>query len=216
VGRQIAEELRREGRSVVVIDSDPVALAEAARADLKVVAGNAAEDATLLEAGIERAAGLIAAVGADVDNLFVTLSARALRADLPIVARANHDDAIPKLRRAGATQVVSPYATAGRQMARLVLRPATVDFIETLMRGANAELLLEDVRVADGSPLVGLTIAEARQRLPNTLLLAVQRAGEMITPPASELTLQAGDVIAAVGREEELRQLERASEEPPA
>ncbi len=178
VGRQIAEELKRDGQPVVVVDLSPVALEAAARAGLQTADGNATEDETLVAAGIERAAGLITAVATDADNVFVTLSARALRPSMPIVARANHDDAIPKLRRAAATQVVSPYSMAGRQMTRLALRPATVDFVETLLRGADTELLLEDVRVAGGSSLVGVAVAEARRRAPEALLLAVQREGQ--------------------------------------
>lgn len=213
VGRQIADELVRDGRQVVVVDTDPEALASAVAVGdgLATVEGNATEDETLLAAGIARAGGLIAAVASDADNIFVTLSARALHPSLAIVTRANHDDAIPKLRRAGATQVVSPYAMAGRQMARLALRPATVDFVETLMRGTNAELLLEDVRIAGGSPLAGLSVADARRRLSDVLLLALRREGEMTAPLPADLTLRADDVLAAVGREDALRRLEDAS-----
>jgi len=159
---------------------------------------------------------LITAVATDADNVFVTLSARALRPDLPIVARANHDDAVPKLRRAGATQVVvSPYATAGRPMARLALRPATVDFVETLLRGADGELLLEDVRVAPESALVGVAVREAREQAAGgAMLLAVRRDGRTLAPPPADLALQAGDVIAAVGGAAQLRTLERACEGP--
>jgi voltage-gated potassium channel len=211
VGRQIAEELRREGHEVVVIDSAADALREAAADDFPTVAGDAAADDILRHAGIERAAGLITAVATDADNVFVTLSARALRPTLPIVARASSDDAIPKLHRAGATQVVSPYAMAGRQMARLALRPATVDFVETLLRGAGGDLLLEDVHVATDSPLAGVSIEEARRRYPDVTLFALQRDGTTIAPLAGDLTLAPGDILAAVGAEAALRELELAS-----
>ena len=207
--------MKREGRPVEVIDTDEAALREAAWDGLLTVAGNATEDETLLRAGIERAGGLITAVATDADNVFVTLSARALRPDLPIVARANNDGAVAKLRRAGATQVVSPYAMAGRQMARLALRPATVDFVETLLRGEDGELLLEDVRVAPGSALVGVPITAARERaLGGATLLAVQRDGRTLAPPPGDLALRSGDVIAAVGSAAQLRTLERACEGP--
>ncbi len=216
VGRQIVQELRRERRPVVVLDVNPPSLEEAAREGLLVVHGNATEDETLRRAGIERARGLITAVANDADNVFVTLSARALRPDLPIVARANFDDAVPKLRRAGATQVVSPYAMAGLQMARLVVRPSTVDFVETLLRGTDGDLLLEDLRVAAGSLLVDLPVAEVRRRFADALLLAVQRDGRLLAPPPAELALRAGDVVAFVGRGEQLRALERASQDATA
>jgi voltage-gated potassium channel len=135
VGREIAEQLQRDGQSVVVVDHDAEPLATAAAAGFLAVGGDATSDATLLRARIDSASGLITAVATDADNVFVVLSARSLAADLPIVARASHDETVAKLYRAGASQVVSPYDMAGRQMARLVRRPATVAFVENLFQG---------------------------------------------------------------------------------
>src|SRR5262249_16383112 len=132
VGRQTALALRELGHQVVVIDADAAAVRNAIASGFLAVEGDATEDATLTHAGIQHAAGLLIALGEDADNVYATLSARALHAALPIVARANEASAVPKLMRAGATQVVSPYDTASRQMARLALRPRTVDFIEDL------------------------------------------------------------------------------------
>ncbi len=210
VGRQIAAQLQRYRRPVVVVDRDPVALAEAASDGLLTVQGDATEDDVLKEAGIERARGLITAVATDADNVFVTLSARALRPDLPIVARANVEDAAPKLQRAGATHVVSPYAIAGRQMASLAVRPSTVSFVETLLHGTKGDLLLEDLTLAPGSAMVGLKLSDLLHRCPGILVLAVQRAGEMLAPPAGDLVLEPGDVLAIVGTEAQLRALEEA------
>ena len=213
VGRQIAFELRRERRPFAVIDVNQLSLELASEDGLLGEPGNATEDAVLNHAGIMRARALITAVASDADNIFVTLSARSLRPDLPIVARANFDDAAGKLRRAGATQVVSPYAMAGRQMARLAVRPSTVDFVETLLQGVDADLLLEDIRVAEGSRLVGVSTLEAlRQFAGGAVLLAVQRDGRTTAPAPVDFVLQAGDVLAAVGTETQLHTLELACE----
>ena len=210
VGRQIAAALRREGRQVVVVDVHQAPLAQANQDDLPTVHGDATEDDTLRRAGIDRAAGLVTAVGSDADNVFVTLSARALRADLTIVARANEEGAAPKLRRAGATHVVSPYGMAGRQMARLALRPSSVAFVETLFSGDNTDLLLEDLQIAPGSLLAGLDVATATARhAGGAILLAVQRNGHLLAPPAPDLTLHPGDTLAVVGNQNRLRALER-------
>ncbi|MFN8592902.1 MAG: potassium channel protein [Thermomicrobiales bacterium] len=213
VGRQTAESLRRLGREVVVIDRDPLALSLANGAKFLTVEGDAAEDASLVRAGIERAGGLVTALGNDAENVFVTLSARALNSGLSIVARANEAGSIPKLVRAGAAQVVSPYDMAGRQMARLALRPATVNFVEDLFRGDGGGLLVEDVRIEAGSPLDGLTIAEAHQLLPRMLILAIRRSQETMAPPPPDLHLAGGDLVAAVGAEPDLLRLERNSQQ---
>lgn len=213
VGRQIAAALQREGRAVGVIDTDAAVVRDAGEAGCLSVLGDATEDATLKGAGIERADGLVTAVANDADNVFVTLSARALRPDLPIVARANLDDAAPKLRRAGATQVVSPYAMAGRRMARLVLRPATVGLVESLFAGGEGDLLFEEVRVGDRSTLVGQEIAAVRANAAHgATLLAVYRDGTTLAPPPGDLALRAGDVVAAVGNAAQLRDFEERCE----
>lgn len=213
VGRQIVEEFRRERFECVVIDVNQPSLEQAVADGLTVIYGNATEDEVLHRAGIERARGLIAAVANDADNIFVTLSARALRPEMPIVARANYEDAVRKLRLAGATRVVSPYTMAGQQMAMLAVRPAAVDFVETLLRGAGGDLLLEDVRVAPGSSLVSSTVAAMRARFPEgATLAAIQREGRLLAPPPEDLILQPNDVIAIVGTDTQLRALERACE----
>ena len=211
VGRQVARELTREGAALVVIDVNQASLEAAANEGLLVVYGNAADDTILRAAGIERASGLIAAVADDAENIFVTLSARALRPDLPIVARSNYDDTANKLRRAGATRVVSPYAMAGQQMAMLAVRPSAVDFVETLLRGPDGELLLEDIQVAEGSQLVGTSIAEVRSRFASgATLLALRREGRMLAPPPVDVTVRAGDVIVVAGTDHQLRLVEQA------
>jgi voltage-gated potassium channel len=212
VGRQTAFALRDLGQKVVVIDAAPPAIDDAHAAGFDVVAGNAADDATLIRAGIARSAGLIAALGRDADNVFVTLSARALQPTLPIVARANDRDSAPKLIRAGAMRVVSPYAAAGRQMARLAVRPRTVEFIENLFGGPSATLVIEDLRIDAGSPLVGRTIGEVHAQASQALCIALRRGGETLAPPPSDLRLNVGDEIAVIGPEANLRGLEAASQ----
>lgn len=214
VGRQAVEELRRDRQAIVIVETNPAALAEAEAEGLPVVHGDATEDETLHHAGIARAVGLISTVATDAGNVFVTLSARALRPDLAIVARADNDDAVPKLRRAGANQVVSPYAMGGRQMAQLAVRPSAVDFVETLMRGADGELLLEDIRVAADSVVVDCTVADLHRDHGAVMLLAVHRDGRSFLPPPPDLRLRPGAVVAVAGRERDLGPLEEACAPP--
>jgi voltage-gated potassium channel len=201
VGRQTALALRDLGHRVVAIDADLAAVSDAIASGFLVVEGDATEDATLVRAGIDRAAGLITTLGSDADNVFVTLSARALNVTLPIVARANEASAMPKLIRAGATKVVSPYDMAGRQLARLALRPGTVDFVEDLFKGPSGALVVEDVHVDRGSPLVGMSIREVHEQMPHAVFIAVRHDGQILSPPAPDFRLTSGDEIAAVGTE---------------
>ena len=63
-------------------------------------------------------------------NLFITLSARASRPDIFLVARASDDSAARKLRLAGADRVVQPYSSAGLRIANLVLKPQVADYLD--------------------------------------------------------------------------------------
>ena len=130
VGRQVARDLQAAGVSFVVIDRNPESLQRAISAGVPWLEGDATDEELLLKAGIERARGLIACVDSDAENVFITLTARELRPDLTVVARASASEAEPKLRRAGAERIVSPYKSSGSEMARLALHPQVAGVVD--------------------------------------------------------------------------------------
>ncbi len=212
VGRQVARDFRRSGVDFVLIDVNQASLDLAAEDRILCVRGDAASDDTLHTAGIERARGLVTCVNSDADNIFVTLSARALRSDLFIVARGNNDDAAPKLARAGANRVVSPYSIGGRQMAMLSVRPAAVEFVDTVLHRDGVERLLEDVSVAERSPLIGRTIGDLQARVaPGVVVLAIRRDHQLLTQPPLDTDLRLGDEVVAIGTPDQLKALEGAA-----
>lgn len=122
VGRQAARDLNAAGRDYVVIDTNiEETRPHAAALEAPIIQGAASDDATLRHAGIMRAAGVIACVDSDAENVFITLTVREMRPDLPIVARAAVEDTERKLRHAGADRVVSPYKESGSEMVRLAV-----------------------------------------------------------------------------------------------
>ena len=213
VGREIVTEFEREGASFVLVDVNQQSLDEAAAKGHLVIMGSPASDDVLRRAGIETARGLIAATDNDAENVYVTLAARGLRPDLFIVARANYPDAESKLQRAGADRIISPYSVGGRRMAMLALRPHSVEFVDTVLysTGMGGDLLLEDLQVAEGSPLAGLTVGEVRRRMPDVNVLAVKKGERMILNPGAEVPLTGGDVLVAIGTATQLQALEQAT-----
>jgi voltage-gated potassium channel len=209
VGRQVARDFAEDGVPFVLVDMDQDRLDQAGTDGCVTLRGDATDDDTLRRAGIDRARGLITCVQSDADNIFVTLSARALRSDLYIVARSDNEDAAPKLRRAGADRVVSPYSIGGRQMAMLAVRPAAVEFVDRVLSRADIELLLEDFVIAERSPLVGRTLAEIQEQVaPGVTVLALRRDSRLVTQPPSDWDVRLGDELVAVGTPEQLRALE--------
>jgi voltage-gated potassium channel len=172
--------------------------------------GDATSDDVLKRAGIDRARGLVTVMASDADNLFATLSARLLRADLFIVARAEAVGTEAKLVRAGANRVVSPYQIGGTRVAQAVLRPTVVDFIELATRTEHIDLQLEETCVAASSSLAGASLKSSRVRADlKIIIVAIKKhGGHMNFNPASETVLEPGDTLVAMGNREHLSQLQ--------
>jgi len=206
VGRQVAAELRRCQMSVVVIETNPEEEEECTRSGYHFIEGDASDDAVLVRAGIERARGLVAAVDSDAANVYVSLSAHALNPSLPIVARADQPDAEAKLRKAGATHVISPYAVGGMRMASLLLHPNVIDFLDLVMRDEELQLWLDEIRIAPESELDGKTLEEmqVRKRTGANVLGMRRGGGGIVVNWAAEMRIEAGDVLVALGTRDQL------------
>jgi voltage-gated potassium channel len=213
IGLIIADEFRRQHVPFVVIDRDPDAVhAVVVRGDLAVEA-DASRESTLERLRVSTARGLIAALGSDAENVYTIMTARGLRPDLFIIARADSDDAKQKMMRAGADRVISPYQIGAVQMAQTALRPAVVDFVELATSSEHLELTMEQVEIGAGSALAGRTIVESnlRQRF-GAIVVGIRRGdGQMEFNPPPDAAMQAGDQLVVLGRPDELKGLESAA-----
>jgi len=212
VGRSVAAEFRATSTPYAVVDVTPESVALAQREGAAVVLGDGTEDDDLERAGIHRARGLVASVDSDEKNLYITLSARAQRPDLFIVARASNEAAASKIRLAGANRVVQPYSHAGLQLAKLVVRPQVADFlgIATTTGGSMPELRFEEIEVTPECGLAGKTIGDLRvQDVTGAVIVAIRRLdGSFEVTPGSDERLQEGEVVIGVGTSEEMSRLE--------
>ncbi|HEX7135922.1 MAG TPA: potassium channel protein [Iamia sp.] len=203
VGQAIAAEVLEAGRRLVVVEQDESRLLEVRH---PAVIGDATEDGILRRAGIETASALVAAVDSDAENSFIALSARAMRADLFIVARSRGTDAEGKLHRAGADRVVNPQSIGGSRMAAFVLRPHVAEFLDVVMHERTLEFRLEEVEVTERSPIAGHTLRDSHLRdRTGALVLALRHPdGTFQTNPTPEVEIHAGLVIIAIGTQIEL------------
>ena len=210
VGRRVAEEFRHEGAPFVVLDFSADAKAAAEEDDVLFIEGNGTDDEDLRSAGLERARGLVAASDDDADNLYITLSARAAKRDLLIVARASNEEASKKIRLAGADRIVQPYQAAGRVMANLMLRPQVTAFVDVVTSATGSDLRFEEIEVTRACGQGGKSIKDLDiRRETGALIVALRkRDGTFDTTPTPEAVLEVGDVLIAAGTEEELRALE--------
>jgi len=211
MGQQIAKDFRREGVPFVVIEQNPEQLPKLQEWDIPHLEGNASDDKVLIAAGIKRAKGLITVLPTDEDNVFITLSARALNPSLYIVARSILLENENKLIMAGANRVMSPYVMGGRRMAIAVLRPNVLDFLELATHGEHPSIMIEEIRVDPGSCLVGKTLADARLRQEaGVSVIGIKRSnGDMAPNPSADTVISAGDVLIVLGSPEQLPRAEK-------
>jgi voltage-gated potassium channel len=210
VGRAVGRYLSGRGADVVVVDVDPERVAEV---PYPALIGDVTDDDVLRKAGLMRASALVAAINTDAENVYVTLSARALRPDLVIVARARTEESESKLLRAGATRVVNPQRIGGQRIAAAALHPNVVEFLDVVMHDESLEFRLEEASIKPGSKLAGRTLHEAEVGdATGALVLALRDSGgAFIANPSMQTPLEAGHVLIAIGTEQQLSALQQAA-----
>jgi voltage-gated potassium channel len=191
----------------VAVDSDGERLRrlehEAAQGGFPHVVGDATDDETLVAAGVGEAAGLIAALPSDKDNLFVVVSARQLNPKLRIVARCIEGGTEAKLKRAGATEVISPNAIGGMRMVSVMIRPQVVEFLDRMLRDREKNLRIEQVTVPEDSPLVGKPLRDTPiRKITQLLVIAAYQPGReesYVYNPGPDFKVAPGVVLVVLG-----------------
>lgn len=209
VGRYVAAELERENIQFVVIDKEDSAIEICQQKNYPFVQGNAAEEETLRQAGIASAKFLVASVNADAENVFIILTVRELREDLFIIARCNFEESTPKLKKAGANQVISPYALTGHRIVHMISRPSITEFLDVVLHSENTELWLEEIDIQSGSILANQTLGDARIRneMGVTVLAIDLPQKKVITHPKADTVLLEGARLIVLGTRDQLKNL---------
>ena len=216
VGRTICEELLTEKVPFVIIDRDPERAEVLTNKNFKVVVGDATEDEVLTQAGVLNARGLVAVASRDVDNLYITLSAREMCAHenpgLLIVSRASSVRDLRKIRSVGADQVISPYNIGGVRIAQALLRPATYQVMDLLSNSGEMELNLEDISVRDDSSVAGRALRDTNIRQDfNLIIIGVKKPeGDLVFNPGPEYVLETGDELITLGSRDQLDRFVRS------
>ena len=205
-GKEIADQLKSENISTLVIEIDSSRKTEAEEKGLKVLLEDATMDETLLLAGIKNCRSLVVTLPSDAANLYVVLSAKALNNKCRLIARAATEEAANKLKLAGANAVVSPYVAAGRTMAASALRPIAVDFMD-LLAGSNFEI--EEFKFTENIEKINTFVNQKDNNFNfstsfEALLLATKVSGKLIGNPKGKITLSPGMILIFLGSQEQL------------
>lgn len=205
IGTEVVVEFEDHRVPYVIIDKTEEALERLRKQEKLFIEGDAASEDMLRKAGIDRARGLVSAVDSDERGVYITLAARALNPKLYIIARAGYPESIRRLELAGADRVISPYRMAGHLMAELAVHPAMVDVLDTLHHG-ESEIGLEEVMVNPKTKAIGKSLTDSGLLdTSGAKLLAVRRRdGTLHVNPSGDLRLEEGDLIIALGDEQQL------------
>ncbi len=209
MGKYICRDLAQADASFVVIEKEKELVDELSGEGYIHVVGDSTSDEILLKAGIKHAKGLIAVVSSDAENVFTTLSAKALNPDLLVVARSVVDEAESKLKKAGADRVIKPYEIVSHRMAQMILNPSVAEFIDIVSDTSLTDLKLEEITVAEGSDLIGKTLASSPIKSELNIIIVVIRrsSGDFIYNPPSNAVIENNDRLMAIGERDNLQKL---------
>lgn len=211
IGRLLCKNIQKKSIDLVVIEKNEELRQVMNEDGVLYVLGNASDEATLINAGVKHAKSLIAVLGTDTDNVFLVLTARQLKPDLHITARASREKSKTKLRAAGANKVESPYDIGALSMAQRILRPTVTNFLDQALDDQRQDIHMEEMSVNPSSRLINLMLKDSgiRQNY-NLIIIAIKKLdGAMLFNPSFESIIKAGDTLIAVGKTENLQKLEK-------
>ena len=209
IGRVLCHNLQRTHHDLVVVEKNPDLGRVMDEDGVLYVCGDAAEEANLLRAGIQRAKGLVAALATDTDNVFLVLSARQLAPKLNIIARASQQGVKQKLRAVGANSVESPYEMGAASMAQRIIRPTVTSFLDLAFAHTRKDILMEEIPVSENSDLTNIPLKDSGIRQDyNLIIIAIKKPdGTMMFNPSFEAAFRPEDTVIALGEEENLQKL---------
>ena len=212
VGRQVLYRLRKEGAPCIVIEQQEDLANQFIEEGFLVIHSDATHDETLKRARIDKAKGLITALPEDSLNVFVTLTAKGLNPGIQVVARMDQLETEKKLLRAGADKVISPAILGAWRMAMSILKPVSVEYIDTVIHDHNIAMDMEELRINESSCLVGKTLANSGiKQQTGAMVMAIIREDKVISNPCAEEVILQGDLLIVFGLREQLHRLEEVA-----
>jgi trk system potassium uptake protein TrkA len=209
-GASLAQSLVERGIEVLVLDRDRDVVDRMAGVVAKAMEGDATEEGTLDAAGFRDCDMAVVAVGSDMESsVLTTLILKEMKISC-VIAKATSDVHGKVLQKVGADRVVYPDRDVAARLARSLVSPSVLDYVEV----AEGISVLE---IAAPLGFVGKTLGELqiRKNYGVTVLVLRRAAGqaegkpETIVSPDADDTVELGDTIVVFGLDEKLRRLEQ-------
>lgn len=211
VGRQVVSQLQHENKPFVIIEENEEII-ESLPDSFLYVCGNAKEEQTLRNAGIENASYIILTLPDDADNLFITLTAKGIQSRIKTISRAENEHSEKILYQAGVDKVINTANIGGKRMAMSVLKPHSVEYVDTLLHNEKVAYSLEEIEISEDSPLVNTSLKESKIRETyGVSIVAIKRKNAVISNPKADEKIQANDLIIVFGTEAQMKTLEKVA-----
>lgn len=213
-GIQAVHELLDHGESVIVIEKseDVVYQASEEHPKLIFINGDATQDDVLDRAKLQDAKALITTFPSDADNLFVVITARSINKHMTIISRASDDHSIVKLKRVGANNVILPDKVGGSRMAKLVVQPDIVEFLEQILLKSGDAVNLEEIFCSDlSSCMMNKTIGELDiRKVSGANLVGLKLANNTyVFNPSPDIKLSPNDKLFVMGTNKQIETLKK-------
>ena len=217
MGQRVVAGLGQHDNPVCVIEKTSAGVQLATRQGVGAIEGDATVEETLKQAGVGRASTIVTLLPNDGDNLSITMTAKALRPGIRVIARSEEDRSRANLERAGAAaeDVISPHTTASRVVVRNLCSSGTHRLLHGITEMTHRGFGAGEILVTPESGLAGKTIAESslgKDRI--VLVLGIEKDGEpMMIAPRGTQRLESGDTLIVMGDVDDLRSLGARLEE---
>ncbi len=197
-GVSLALKLQELGHSVVGADRDAEVVQEWSGVLPDCVCLDTTDEGALRELGVEAFATAVVAIGDDFESSVLTTS---LLKDLgvkQVVCKALNARQKQILIKVGADAVVQPEVEAGQQLAtQLASRGRVVERMEL-----EPGLSVTELRCPER--LIGQTLAQSDLRRQHGLTVVAIRGSRTKTLPGPDETLQPGDLLVVIGKDQDV------------
>ena len=202
-GGSICKELAKMGMDVLAIDKDEDIVEDYSNIVTQAVVADAKDEQVLRDLGIRNFDHVIVAIGNDIQSsILITIMLKELGVKR-VTAKALTDLHAKVLRKIGADHVVHPERDMGRRIAHNLISSSVLDYLALSDKYSIVEMQVSE-------PLVGRSLIELNIRARYGInIVAIKRNDDIIIKNAAEEALQWGDILIAIGSDEDINRFER-------
>ncbi len=201
--------LDQKSHDILIIETDPSLIKLAQEKAFKTTSIDFRSDGDLKSIGIGQDIDIIFCfLPNDSENVFLTLSARAIDPKLNIIAVVESAQAAEKLLAAGANKIIDPYQICGQKIYELIKKPDITHIIDHTVFGRH-DLHIAEITIPEGSSLDNTYASELIQNKKQDLVIfgiVYNKLGKVLhfTVGEQDRKLTVGDIIVVLGSSREI------------